>query len=203
MWGKRKNGWATIGSSFPASGQKSWLVYETNNSSSRTTEGGIALSYKKVGGSYHQSGTKTFSGSFGFTWDRSAAQRRYQIGVVYRHAFVDLGINPSNIRYINEWVPMEFNGGTYETHHVARPTWNYNTHHCTVESKGTWHRGKRRGHDWDKVFGIHAIIADVSLHSHHEYNRYLDLAYHSKLGQKLCGNNDVPSKAGAVMQMPK
>lgn len=202
-WGRRKDAWATIGASYPAGGQKSWMVYNTDTTRSRATTLGVAVSAGRVGANYSQRGTKIVGGSFGFTWDPSRAQRRYQIGVRYRHALVDLGPNPTTLRYLSEWVPISFNGGTNEVRGIKRPHWNRHPKHCVKQGRGKWHRGQLRGHDYEKSGGVHLIFADASVSSRHQYNRSIDLWYHSLWHQRLCGNNAVPLRAGAIMQMAK
>jgi hypothetical protein len=161
-----------------------------------TTTLGVAVAYQRVGVHYSQRGTHSIDRSFGFTWSRSRAQRRYQVGVTYRHALVDLGPGPSNIRYVSEWVPVGYDGGTHDVRGVHRPSWR----HCVRQSRGDWYRRLVSGHAYENAAGVHLGFAHVSLSSRRGYNREAQLGYHNLRGQRLCGNNADPAHAGAIMQ---
>lgn len=200
VWGKRKSAWASIGSAFPAGGQKSWMTYESTKGVDYSTTLGVAVAYNKVGADYSQRGTKSLSRAFGFEWDPSPAQRRYQVGVNYRHAAIDLGPNPTTVRYLSEWVPISYNGGTHDARGLARPTWYKVRSHCKSQSQGSWHRASGSGHSYENSAGVHLAFADVSLSSKRAYSHEAELYYRNHRGQVLCGNNADPLHAGAIMQ---
>jgi hypothetical protein len=196
LWGARRNVWATIGSGYPTSRQTSWMRFVSTRSQEFTTTLGVAMAYNGAGFNYSQRGTRSLDRSFGFHWDRSRAQRLYQVGVTYRHALIDLGPNPSNLRYLSEWVPVRYNGGTHDVRGVHRPDWG----HCARQSRGDWYRNLASGRAYQNSAGVHLPFARISLSTRRGYNREAQLGYHNLRGQRLCGNNADPAHAGAVMQ---
>jgi hypothetical protein len=183
--------WTTIGSTYPVGGDKSWLTF----SSSESTSTGVAYSYDG-GASFSQDGTKSTTDEWGEDFAKHSNMRTYRIQIKYglSHCY--------NIITGYGWYqsyPITQTGGT-DAYALSgdRPDWD----NCAPVIDGNWWRGAIRGNDYSNSEGVK--ISDqlgIYLSSSHRYSSGTRSYYAiPSVGRRICGNDDVPSKAGKIME---
>lgn len=187
--------WVTVATSYPASGERAWLQY--NSSEDTVTGTAASLAW---GGKLHAEGTKSTDDSWGEDFARSGYNRSYMVET-------DFGdykcVNVLSGFSWEEVAPRYQTGGTayYKKAVADRPDWN-DPDQCSNIANGTWYRGSVRGSDYKLSYG--AAVKDVlgfDLSSQHAYTTSGRLAYEVDDGnKKICGSDDVPSKATKTIE---
>lgn len=188
---------ATVGTSYPLKGTKSWLTYSASTSSSF----GIAVSFNK-GASFHGSGTRTEGDEWGQDFARSGKFRSYRVSVLYNR--VDCrqsypGKWKQGIEMSRRWIPAYQTGGTSTYRLRSAPS---HFRKCDTVARGKWWRGRTRGNDYSFGAGVKfKDIIGIDLFSRRSYSNGARLYYaNSKRRMRLCGNDDYISRASKLRE---
>jgi hypothetical protein len=178
---EKKNWWTKVGDSFPVDGDKGRTVYEGDHS--QTT--GIAA--KAPRGVWSASGQKTIGSGFGVDFAWAATKRNHQVQTTYGRYYNCMGQE--------RWRPIEQPGFARYTLYSSAPNWM----HCGEVPAGTWRRTNSQHSSYEMNVGvINDITGGVALKASTNYGSKRKLEYEVAKKKKLCGSNDVPSKAARI-----
>lgn len=180
------NRWATVGTSYPLGRDTSTLHY---GSSSKSTFG-IGVN---SGRGWDASGSRTIEDDWGQIFRRSSKARSYRVQVRYKlqTCWNSSGTTVTSIR----WIPQFETGGTWAYALGSRP--NYTR--CIRVAAGEWIRGAQRGSDYSLSYGVKfRDKIGIDLRTQRAYSSSSKLVYHLRVGRRMCGSNDVPSRARTV-----
>lgn len=188
---------ATVGTSYPAKGTRSWLTYSARSSSSF----GVAVSYNK-GASFSASGTRTAGDEWGQNFAKSKRNRSYRVSVLYKRIDCRLsypGKWKQGKEMYRRWTPDSQTGGT-SVHVLKSAPAHFKK--CARVARGTWWRGRTRGSDYSFGAGVKFKgVIGIDLYSRRAYTNGARLYYsNTKRRMKLCGNNGYPAKASKIRE---
>lgn len=195
---KKSDRVVAIGHTFVPSGtqSKAWAFH----GGSRSHTLGVAANY---GGSWKAEKSKTFESGDTFKWSANRSRTRsYRVETRYgKYYYQDLVKYPMESKCIKrrKWTPMYNTGGRFEKSYSSSPTWGSRAN-CRPYPSGEWTRTRTDGRNFSLAGGV--AIKDLigfDLSSKRAYSASSYIAYQIVgSGKKLCGNNDVPSRAGAI-----
>jgi hypothetical protein len=163
-----KTVWVTIGTTYPIGGNTA-ATMQVDSSKGATY--GIAASGSGAFGSWRGNGSRSVSGSWGFTWNGSSSSRAYRLQVkYYRYRYEYLDARCNNYK----WIPILETGGTSSVTGIERPTFT----HCAPVDKGEWYRSRSDGRSYQ--FGSAVKFADViglDLSVNRQYSKSQKLKY--------------------------
>lgn len=185
--------WATVGTSYPLSGSRSWLTYSASSASSF----GAAVSYNK-GVSFSSGGTRTTSDEWDQEFARRNWNRSYRVQVRYQRMHCNEYYGGRFVREISRhWVPRFQTGGTQEHQPDSKPVFR----NCAPIAAGTWTRGGTRYTDYTLSYGVKfKDVIGIDLSSRRSYTNGASLKYSNDRRRWACGNNDFPSRAGKIRE---
>ena len=184
-WQKR---WATIGTSYPLKGSKSWLTYTSSSSSF-----GTAVSM--YGGLFKGSGTRTLGDDWGQNFAGKNFNRSFRVQVRYR---LQKCFSANGREISRTWIPQWETGGT-STYKLSAAPSNFNT--CAKIARGAWYRGSTHGRDYSLSFGVKfRDVTGVDLTARRAYSKGARLYYESDHPRRVCGNDDDPARASRIRE---
>lgn len=194
----RKSVSTTIGTGYPVRGDKSWMSHTEGSSAEYNGTFGIANDNV---GYWQQSSTKSIARASGFEWAAKDYARSYRVKVEYVKIAHYYGQCPPAEPYYYTWRPARFDGGYGENAGITRPDFK----NCRqIGSDGTWWRNESTGKSYSLSYGVKfAGTIGIDLSSKRAYDSEAMLAYRISANRWVCGNNDVPSHAGKVMERLK
>lgn len=186
----------TIGTTYPVGHDKAGMDVNSSTGASYGTALSIKNRYSGVFADFKAASSKYTKSGWGFSWDGSSAQRSYRKGILYGKFLRDRAQGCRDCFMF--WKPIGETGGTgSNTQGVNRPDWG----HCVPIDTGIWWRDAEDGHNYDYDAAVKfADVIGIDLSISREYNSSQKIWYRTPGGRRMCGNNDLPSKAGKVME---
>lgn len=185
VWGDKKRVWATVGTSYPI--RNSRLQYGRSTSSTF----GAAVTY---GNGWDASGTNTTGDSWGQQFTASGRNRSYRVAVQYQRQNCLLS---SGIYSHSHTIPRKQPGFT-RTHRLgSKPNFT----HCGPVAGGEWWRGSTRGTDYQLSYGVKSErFIGIDLSARRAYSSQGRLSYWFGKSRRMCGSNDSPAQARAILE---
>lgn len=179
----------TVGTSYPVDSNLSNLEY----SSAMSTETGTAVTFR---GHWVKSGSRATKDSWGQDFAKSKYNRSYRIAVKYGHYVCQNVITG----YTWHQASAMFQTGGTNVNNLSvadRPAWG----NCQNIAVGRWYRGSVRGNDYQLSYGVKsASLVGFEMYSKHAYSSGTVLNYWVTGSKKMCGSDDVPAKAGKLIE---
>ncbi|MQW75790.1 hypothetical protein GHK92_07885 [Nocardioides sp. dk4132] len=197
--GRTRKRTATIGTAYPIGGNGSRMAHRVKSTDSLVASFGVAAATAGSGWDFGTSGAATTSRSSGFDWTMKTYARSYRVGVEYTKVFSYFTQKPCDEPDVVYWRPTGYTGKAGEnTSGVTRPDWGK----CVrFTSDGNWHRELAGANSYTYSAGVKFKgIIGIDLSSTRAYNEEARLTYSITAGRWLCGSNDIPDRAGKVME---
>ena len=166
------------------------------------SEGGkYGLAFRGVasGAEWYASGSKFTQDSWGFEWPYASAQRSYRKFIEYKR--YDKTCGAAVPVYLGkEWQVIGETGGTEHNDGIDRPGWD---DECTPADFGYFTRDLTDGSAYSYGAGVKfasAIGIDLSVERDYSENQFVKYWIKGPALKELCGSDDMPSRAGKVIE---